>query len=455
MKDNVLRFCLEQKLIPPGSTVVCAVSGGADSMALLRCLLDLQEALGCQIAAAHFNHQLRGTESDADEIFVQAYCRSHRIPLFSGRGDVASYAKTNHCSIEDAARTLRYDFFSTLSGLIATAHTADDNAETVLMNLLRGSGLKGLCGIPAVRTPIIRPILCVTREDVLAYLRETDTPWREDSSNREDTYRRNRIRHHVIPLLKEENPALSQTILAESLRLRAEEHHLATETQQALRAVQRTDGYDCAAICVLSEALQRRVLLQILQISGTGDAHHVETLRQLVLSDAPVGQTILPQNRTAKKSYGLLRILAEPQPTLGIYPLPIPGSVTLPETGMTIRTMLLKNSEDFSGNPDTILINYAMIKQTISVRPRQTGDVIALPGGSRSLKRLLIDRKIPSEERNRIPVLSMGEQIVAVCGIGADRHFLPEATSPVLAIQFIHQDRYKEKEEYRSYDAGH
>lgn len=424
-------------------------------MALLRCLLDLQEALGCQIAAAHFNHQLRGTESDEDEAFVRAYCRSYGIPLFSSCGNVAAYAKANHCSTEDAARTLRYDFFSSLSGLIATAHTADDNAETVLMNLLRGSGLKGLCGIPTVRAPIIRPILCVTREDVLAYLRDTDTPWREDSSNREDTYRRNRIRHHVIPLLKEENPAFSQTILAESLRLRAEEHHLAAETQQALHAVQRTGGYDCAAICTLSEALQRRVLLQILRISGTGDAHHVETLRQLILSDVPVGQTILPQNRTAKKAYGLLRILTEPQPVLGIYPLPIPGSITLPETGMMIRTRLLKNSEDFSGNPDTILINYAMIKQTISVRSRRTGDTITLPGGSRSLKRLLIDRKVPREQRDQIPVLAMGTQIVAVCGIGADRQFLPEAASPVLAIQFIQQDRYKEKEEYRSYDAGH
>lgn len=434
MNTKVLQFCREQDLIPAGSTVTCAVSGGADSMALLRCLLDLQETLEIRICAAHFNHRLRGEEADRDADFVRNWCLERNIPFHAGCGDVAAYAEAHRCGTEEAARILRYEFLERLPGLIATAHTADDHAETVLMNLIRGTGLKGLCGIPVRRGTIIRPLLSVTREDVLNYLEQTGTPWREDSSNAGDAYRRNRIRHHVMPLLRAENPSLARTMLYESQRLRAEDAYLDAEARKANEAARRADGWDCAALASLPEAIQRRVLLQIMQESG--DAHHVEKLRALVCGKSPTGQTVLPRNRLARKAYGLLRILTETPPPLGEYLLPIPGTAKLTESGLTVHTNLYEKMEDFSGFPDTILLNYDMINDTILVRARRTGDVITLSGGRRSLKRLMIDRKIPQEQRDRIPVLTMGEQVLAVYGVGTDCRFFPQVGCRILAIAF-------------------
>lgn len=439
MKDKLLQFCREQELIPPGSIVVCAVSGGADSMALLRCLLDLQEVLNCRVAAAHFNHHLRGAESDRDAQFVETYCRERDIPFYSGSGDVEAYASIHRCGTEEAARNLRYAYFATLPGILATAHTADDNAETVLMNLIRGTGLKGLCGIPVRRGNIIRPMLSVTRENVLTYLHTTQTPWREDSSNARDAYRRNRIRHHVIPLLKAENPALAQTLLSGSLRLQAEEDYLETETRNAIQTVRREGGWDCAALRSLPDAIRRRALLSLLRETGTADAHHVEKLYRLLDTDTPVGQVTLPQNRIAKKAYGMLRILPKLQTVLEEHLLPIPGTLTIPEIGMCVCTYFCENSEDFSENSETIFLNYDMISAPVTVRARRIGDSITLPGGSRSLKRLFIDRKIPQEQRDQIPVLVMGEQLLAVYQIGTNRKFVPQENSRVLAISFQSQ----------------
>ena len=332
---------------------------------------------------------------------------------------------------------MRYDFFRQFPGLIATAHPADDNAETVLMNLIRGTGLTGLCGIPLQRGSIIRPMLCVTREDVLVWLRETGTPWREDSTNALDDCRRNRIRHSVIPLLKTENPALAETILSQSLRLRAEHNHLEAEVDAILATAKREDGYDCASLVTQPEALQRRAILRLLQAQNAADAFHVEAVRSLIQAPETVGQTELSGGLTAVKSYGLLRFLRETPPSLGEYSLPIPGVLALPEIGMEIRCVLLDNFEKNQDFPNTILLNYDMIDGGITVRPRKTGDTIILSAGSRTLKRLMIDRKIPRAERDRIPILAAGEAVLAVCGIGANRPYLSAPGHRVLAVQFL------------------
>lgn len=436
MRDKVLRFCREQDLLQPGDHVVCAVSGGADSMAMLVCLCALRETLRVTVSAAHFNHRLRGDASDGDEEFVRNFCAAHGIPLAAGSGDVTAQASACRCSIEAAARDLRYAFLAQQPGKIATAHTADDNAETVLMNLIRGTGLRGLCGIPVRRDRIIRPLLCVTRDEVLAFLAETGTPWREDASNAGDSYRRNRIRHGVIPLLKAETPALAVTILGQSLRLRAENEHLEAEAARAAKDAARDGGCDCAALCALPEALERRVILRLLQAHNAADARHVEAVRQLLHSPSPTGQTGLAHGLRATKAYGLLQISADRPQSLGEYRLPVPGSVYLPELAIEIRCFLLENSGDFSGLPDTILLNCDMIGTELTVRSRKTGDVFALPGGHRTLKRLMIDRKIPAAERDRLPVLATGTAVAAVRKLGASREFLPAAGRPVLAVQF-------------------
>ena len=183
MRGNILRFIRENELIKPGSTLVCAVSGGKDSVCLLHVMRSLQKELSITVKAAHLNHQLRGEESDRDEAFVRSLCESLSVPLTVSHADVLTRCKETGESVEEAARVLRYRFFASLEGVVATAHTQDDNLETVLLNLVRGTALRGLCGIPPKRGQIIRPMLCVSRAEVETYLEQHALSHVEDSSN--------------------------------------------------------------------------------------------------------------------------------------------------------------------------------------------------------------------------------------------------------------------------------
>ena len=196
MKDKVLDWCRQELLLQNGDHVVCAVSGGMDSVAMLHCLLSLREVLQITVSAAHYNHCLRGKASDEDEAFVRRLCASRGIPLVSERGDVMARVRETGESVEEAARQMRYDFLLRQEGLIAVAHHADDQVETVLLNLLRGTGLKGLCAMSPRQDRIIRPLLEVTRQEIEAYVLEQGLLFREDGSNKEDDALRNRLRHH-------------------------------------------------------------------------------------------------------------------------------------------------------------------------------------------------------------------------------------------------------------------
>ena len=194
MRDKVLTWMHAQEMTQPGDTVVCAVSGGADSVCMLHVLLSLRDTLGITVEAAHFNHHLRGKESDRDEAFVRQLCETLGVHLYVDGGDVQSRAARTHESMEEAARKLRYAFFSSLPGLIATAHTQDDNLETVLLNLTRGTGLTGLCGIPPKRENLIRPLLPCSRAEIEDYLEKNGLSYVTDSSNLLPDVRRSRPR---------------------------------------------------------------------------------------------------------------------------------------------------------------------------------------------------------------------------------------------------------------------
>ena len=222
MLNKLLSLIRQYDMVQPGDTVVCAVSGGADSTAMLFAMYLLREKLGITLEAAHFNHHLRGEESDRDEAFVRALCDRYDIPLHVGGGQVTAGAK----GLEAAAREARYAFLTGLRGKIATAHTADDNAETVLMHIVRGTGLQGLGAICPLRGNLIRPMLLVTRAQVLSFLEEYHISYVTDSSNAADQFLRNRLRHHVMPLLAAENPRLAENLSEMALRLRRDEEVL-------------------------------------------------------------------------------------------------------------------------------------------------------------------------------------------------------------------------------------
>ena len=219
-----------------GVTVLACVSGGADSMAMLDILLEISKIRGFSVIAAHYNHKLRGEESERDENFVREICANRDIQLYCESGDVVDYAKKNGIGIEAAARDLRYRFFYAAAAdagaeRIATAHTADDNAETIIMNLTRGAGTTGISGIPPMRpqksaSTVIRPLLCLSREDIMRFIQERDIRYVEDSTNSQDIYTRNKIRHNVMPVLKEINPNLGETMAVAAQLARNDEEYL-------------------------------------------------------------------------------------------------------------------------------------------------------------------------------------------------------------------------------------
>ena len=433
MRDKLLAFLRETVMLPPGSTVFCALSGGADSVSMTHCLFSLQDVLGVTVCACHFNHRLRGAESDGDESFCREFCRMLGIPLTVGSDDVLTRQKQTGESLEEAARMCRYAFFNTLDGLVATAHTADDDLETFLLAMLRGTGLKGLGGIPPVRGKLIRPMLTVTRTEVLEYLHKNGLPHREDSTNVADDCVRNRLRHSVIPLLKAENPSLAPSAVRMMQLLRADEALLQAQADPLLCGSE-AGGWAVAPLRAAPAPLRQRALRTALSAIHAPklSASHISAVEALVLGDDPSAQAALPGGWTAERCYDLLLLRKSGAP-LFFAPriLPCPGSVFLPETGMTVTALPAERGIAAS----------AVENGEILVRPRQTGDSIRLPGGSKTLKKLYIDRKIPLSRRDACPVLESGGNVLAAYPFGLNAEFAAKPGEPAFAI------RFEEKEE--------
>lgn len=413
MRNKLLAQMRRYEMVQPGDTVICAVSGGADSMALLFSLYLLQKKLEITLEAAHFNHGLRGAQSDRDEAFVQAFCRDYGISLHCGRGKVIAGKK----GLEAAARDARYAYFATLSGKIATAHTANDNAETVLMHLVRGTALKGLGGISPVNGNVIRPMLTVTRQEVLDFLKEYSIPWVEDSTNGEDTFLRNRLRHNVMPLLEQENPCLAENLSQMAMQLRKDEEVL-SQVEQILP--------DVPALRKMDDARRNRALAAFLVRSGVKEPEraHIALARELVFSEKPSARASFPGGVVICREYDRL-CRWEPEQELFIQELAVPGVTQLP--GYTVVCSRCDRCEA-EKNSFTVKTEGKII-----ARSRQTGDRISLSGGSKSLKKLFIDEKIPAARRAQIPVLADDAGVLGVCGIGVSRDRL----APGIKIEII------------------
>ena len=417
MLNELLSQLRRYDMIEPGDRVVCAVSGGADSMALLWGLYLLREKLDITLCAAHFNHHLRDAESDRDEAFVRQFCHRFDIPLAVGGGAVKAGKK----GLEAAARDARYAFLQTLPGKIATAHTADDNAETVLMHLVRGTGLKGLGGIMPVNGRFIRPMLSCTRKQVLVLLEEYHISYVEDSSNAGDAFLRNRLRHHVMPLLQQENPRLAQNLSAMAMELRQDEQALVE-----LAAYERVP--DVEELRKLPCAVRSRLLERFLKESGVKEPEraHIAMAESLVYSDKPSACAHFPGGVTMRRSYN--RLTAEkPQEPLQTVVLPEEGSVELPGLRITVQP-----ARKIENSPSVWTV---APKGKLILRCRQSGDTLHLPGGTKSVKKLFIDRKIPADRRMRIPVIADERGVVGVFGIGIDPDALAQEL-PAVQLRF-------------------
>ena len=404
MLNKLLQQLKQEQMVAPGERVYCAVSGGADSVALLWGLYLLKDQLGFALEAAHFNHRLRGEESRRDEEFVRSLCARYDIPLTVGNGDIVPGPK----GLEAAAREARYAFFATLPGKIATAHTADDNAETVLMHLVRGTGLKGLCGIRSRRGNVIRPMLGITRQEVLAFLQEQHLTYVEDSTNAEDAFLRNRLRHYVMPLLKAENPSLAQNLSAMAA-------HLSQDAELLEEMARYEELPTVEELRNLHPALRSRMLERFLKEQGVPEpeAQHIALAERLVFSDKPSAAGDFPGGVVIRRNYDRLEA-AQPAKNLQPVSLPTGGQVQLEALGLRVVCAQAQTLE----NSPTVFTVDALDAPVL--RSRQEGDRIRLSGGTKTLKKLLIDRKIPAASRQLVAVVADTSGLVGVYGIGAD-----------------------------------
>lgn len=420
MLNKLRAFLKEQALLSPGDSVIAAVSGGADSVAMLFALYLLRDELGITLEAAHFNHHLRGAESDRDEAFVTDFCGRYDIPLHLGSGRIVPGKK----GLEAAARDARYAFLRSLPGKVATAHTADDNAETVLMRLIRGTGLKGLGAIAPVSGNVIRPMLTVTRDDVEAFLEEYALPHVEDSSNAEDDFLRNRIRHGILPLMRAENPRIGENLSAMALLLRQDEACL-----QAM--IPEEQMPDVSRLKAMEPALRRRALERFLKAQGVREPEQIHILQaeQLLYHWSPSASMQFPGGVTIGRQYDRL-VRLECAPELPETRLSVPG-----ETCIGGKRFVSEYATDLEERPGSVLVCPVGV---LTVRSRRSDDIMRLPGGTRSLKKMYIDRKIPASQRAAVPVLADDRGVLAVFGIGTDIRFHPDSL-PAVRITLIEE----------------
>lgn len=438
MKAEVAAWCEKEALFAKGDSVLCAVSGGADSMAMLWCLYLLREELCITVSAAHFNHRLRGAEADRDEAFVRAFCQTHNIPLTVGSAEVAQYAAEHGMGIEEAARECRYAFLQGCAcDKLATAHTADDNAETVLLHLLRGSGLRGLCGIPPKRGKLVRPLLSVTRGQIEAFLQQAGIAWVEDSTNAGETCLRNRLRHGVMPALRDMMPRFSERLTVQSCLLRQEDRYLDELAAALLR--EENGAYACAPLLAAPEVLQRRALRLMTRRVLAQDVSfaHIAAMQGILISTNPSAQCMLPHGYIARRRYDGIELVRETAETFPETALRIPGETVIPDLGMKISCEFMENFKKSVNSPFRFAVKYDMITQSILwIRPRRSGDQMSVDGVHRkTLKKLFIERRIPRAERGRTAVLTDGERVLAVAGIGADLRYIPAEGEPAAIIQ--------------------
>lgn len=431
MLEKVRRTIRQYHMCQEGEQITVGVSGGADSMALLHILWRLSAQEEWQVQAVHVHHGLRGKEADEDAAFVEEICRRWNIPCALIRLDVAAEAAKRRSGIEETGRILRYEALrkAAAGGKIAVAHHANDQAETLLMRLCRGTGMRGLAAMRPVREDVIRPLLFCGKEEIEAYCRAEGISWREDSTNQEVRYTRNRLRHQVLPLLEQVHEGSIRHLSETAELLATEEDFLEKEAEKALWEQKRDSGIDAAGLLKLHPALRRRVLrLALAEAGGLRDVTRTHILQLEELLEKESGKSIsLPHDLCARMEYGALKLERRKKEESGFCCLLTPGKETaLPEFGWCVETEVsLEKPTEFCKDDYTNVFDYDKIKQELFCRSRRPGDRIALRAGSKKLKDLFIDEKIPREERDRMPLIACGSDVLWVVGGRVSPDFLP------------------------------
>lgn len=456
MRNKVVNAIEEYSLFGNGDTVIVAVSGGADSVALLDILASL-EALRLNLIVAHLNHSLRGAESDGDEAFVRELAARYGLPCEAGRADVRGLGRREKLSLEEAGRVARYAFLHRLAAqyradAIALAHHADDQAETVLMRLLRGAGATGLAGIaPKTGDKLVRPLLGSTRPEIEAYLRRRGLAYRTDSSNADTKFLRNRVRHELLPSLATYNPAIRDRLVATAEALAADEALLEGITDAAFASHGEESngtvtlwlpGVRGEAGGLRLRLYRRAILLAKGDLARIG-ARHLRAIDQLIFSERPGGSLALPDGATVARSYDTVSFAPSPRqaPAMG-YEMVLEGPGTYPVPGG--GTLLVAEAAPPAAWGG-IAAQVAYFDADAApfpwlVRTFRQGDRIVPLGmaGSKKVKDVFIDAKVPRASRSRVPLLFSGERLIWICGLrNSSETRVTERTARVMRAEIL------------------
>ena len=480
------QFIRKHGMIGKGDVVIAGVSGGADSVCLLFVLCALRERLGFQVKVCHVNHGLRGADADGDEAYVRQLCRDLKVPCRFFHEDVELIARNRKQSPEEAGRTARREAFCLMcredgGTKIATAHHRDDNAETVLWNMARGTGLKGLGGIRPAAGKWIRPLLVLTRIQTEGYLRAKGISWREDATNSENDYTRNRIRHNILPVFGEQvNPRTAEHLDELSRQAREVWDYLEQGADRAwencveIGKAGQSAGDEAAAhtgeargLEINREAFQkeapavqkqliRKSLAYVRGQERDIGAVHIAALAELF--DRQTGRALdLPGGIKAERTYDGVRIKQcggavedgeEPDSRDGFtVSLKVPGRVEIPGTGQIITCRIIENAdvseaEGIQQKSYTKWFDYDIIKYSLSARTRQSGDYLIIDekGSRQKLKSFFVNEKIPRKERERMLLIADGEHIIWIPGRRMSRAcHISSRTKTVLEIKITEE----------------
>ncbi len=452
-RKTILKF----EMLCPGDRVVIAVSGGADSMALLLALGEIREEFRLSLSVAHVDHGLR-PEGEEEASFVRQSAGKVGVPFFQGRANVRALQKEKHLNLQEAAREARYAFLLGTAreigaARIALGHTADDQAESVLMRILRGAGTRGLSGIPPVRDGIfIRPLIEVWRTEVESFLQETGTTFLQDPSNASSRYLRNRIRRELLPTLENYNPRLRQGLVQMAEFFRGEEGFWRELMQEKFPPLvqNRTEGtlsLHLPSLGSLPSPLRLQCIRRAIE-EVQGDLRrislpHIMAVEKLLESKEPNRRVDLPRGLRVIRAYDLL-IFSRNEEVSPPYELSVngPGLVNIPEIGRTLRFELLSNGKSVSlqNSPAVAMLDFDDLRFPLTLRSFRAGDRVQPLGmqGEKKIQDLFVDCKIPAAQRRRIPLLFQADRLLWVAGLRIDhRSRVKPETRQVLRVELL------------------
>lgn len=457
MQKKVLEFMEQHHMTEKGERILAAVSGGADSICLLLVLSRLRTEKQYELCVVHVEHGIRGVESEKDAEFVENFCKEHKIPCKVYHCKAEKYAREHKMTVEEGARELRYGYFQEAAkefqaDKIAVAHNQNDCAETILFHLARGTGLKGLCGILPVRENIIRPLLCVERKEIEAYLKEQEQEYCIDKTNAELEYTRNRIRHQVLPVLAEINSqAVAHMNQTAAMAVELEElmQQLTEEARERCICKEEVGIFISQKLQSEKKMIQKNLLHRVLtEAAGCSrDISNVHIQQVLELLEKQVGKKVnLPYQLEAERTYEGIRIQKAKESIVEnmlqkVWEI-VPGeTLEIPEYGYRIQTRILEEnfgSQEIPQKMYTKWLDYDKIKGSMLLRTRREKDyfVINTQGGRKKLKKYLIEEKIPREQRDKLLLLADETHLIWAVGyhIGEDVK-VTEHTRRILEIR--------------------